>query len=122
MSDKFSGVISPAIKIEADGQGYVATFRIDSLEFLKDESKDDEYKFVIVASLFKHTLEDFDPNSISKDLTYLCAELPKESFSKEIRLTCDNNMGAYFEYNSEKVDENDLTRYVPKVLIRGQND
>jgi hypothetical protein len=122
MNDKLSGIISPAIKVEADGDGFIVTLRIDSLEFLKDESSADEYKFMLVASLFKHTLNDLDPNFLKPENSYVFAEINKESFSKEIQITCDNNMGAYFEYGAVNEPVDEMTRFVPKVVVRGQND
>jgi hypothetical protein len=122
MNDKLSGVISPAIKIEADNGGFIVTLRIDSLEFLKDESSSDEYKFMLVASLFKHTLNNFDPELLRAEDSYVCAEINKESFSKEISITCENNMGAYFEYGAVNETVDEMTRFVPKVVVRGQND
>jgi len=122
MSKIFKGCINPAMKVEAAEDKYLITLRVDKCSFEPTLSTRDEGKFHIVASLFRHVFGNgINLSDIKEEDIYVLFEVPKKAFSKEAILTCESNLGLYFELSDDALSSQDeVTKYAPRVKVRSE--
>jgi hypothetical protein len=122
MPKVYKGVICPAISVATDEDKYLITMNVDQVEYAKPLSGRDESKLHIVASLFNHVLSRLDLSDIPTEDIHICLALPKEAFTEEVRVTCDNDLGLFFEVSDDQLSaEDEVTKFAPRLKLGGNN-
>jgi hypothetical protein len=122
MTEEKKGLIGKALKIESEDENYLITLRIDSAQALRMPPSSLEDKVFIAASLFR---ENFNSSPSEEQIAnakfYLVMEVPKEYFSREVRIVCEESYGVNFEYSEGKSADHELRKLVPNVVVKGGN-
>ena len=121
------GVISDAAKLEANEGHVLVSMRVDSAVGLGDLDSD-EYKFSLVASLFKKVMHPRFRPSVLQDLKgvkfWLLLEVPEGVLEDTVLAgladTENTTGGFYFKYNTKK--STGLSKYATQVVVKKDSD
>jgi hypothetical protein len=123
MSDK-KGIICQSITVSSEEGKLLVSFNVDDIAIV-NSTNEDEFKVVVMASIFKHTLVpgyDIRENLNNDDVVFQ-VQLPKDAFSKEVQLVVENQKSIMFEVSNKPLSpEETVTQYVPKVIVKEDQD
>ena len=125
-TDKNLGVIAPCVKIEANSDNtMLISMRVDSVSYIEDLDTD-EYKLMIVSSLFKKILHpDFRPqilNDFKDNLRFYAVMEVPEGILEDTVLAglVDKQDGILYRYNTDETKG--LSRFVTEVKIKEEDN
>jgi hypothetical protein len=123
MSDK-KGIICQNLTVSSEEGKLLVSFNVDDIAIVESTNQD-EFKVVVMASIFKHTLAaGYDvKKDLNNDDVVFQVQLPKAAFSKEVQLVVENEKSIMFEVSNKALTaEEKVTQYVPKVIIKEEQD
>lgn len=121
---EYDGVVGWAVKVEAEKDESVI-MTIPVVEMKVGPNDRDHASLLLVAQIFKHILmPHFSPHSLDLENLYLQIEVPKDMLRPEWRIWLEDlkKEGARYHLSDEKINENDPTRWVPKVIEKTPDD
>lgn len=126
-SDDIGVVGKSATYTPSNENSYLCSMRVDAASVVRERDYDmgDEYKFTMVASLFKKLLaEHFDPSHVKSDDVkfWLMVEMPNGFFKDEIKVAVEGSKtdGMYFHISEDEVTG--MSKFVPVVNVEEDED
>lgn len=109
------GILGKAVKVEAGDGRVIMTLPVK--EIMVGNNTRDEGQLLLVASYFKHLLnENFSLHSLKLEHVYVQIEVPEKLVQKELQLWLENHDGAGYAVNDNPIAGEDITRFMPRVI------